>query len=117
MTRNQVRNIFLSAFVLVSVLIAAASLPAAAQDSDQPYPTMAPVEQYLMDRDAEIALARNAAPDAISPAAAILRPPSPMMHRSASWPVPATKPQSKEKPAGSAGSDAAGWPCSITHNF
>src|SRR5271168_34688 len=62
MTRNQIHSIFLSA--LVSALIA--SRPATAQDPNQPYPTMVPVEQYLMDRDAEIALARSAAPDAIS---------------------------------------------------
>lgn len=36
------------------------------------YPKMAPVEQYLMDRDAEIALARSAAPDAISHDATVL---------------------------------------------
>jgi hypothetical protein len=33
---------------------------------------MAPVEQYLMDRNAEIALARSAAPDAISREATVL---------------------------------------------
>jgi hypothetical protein len=72
MTRNQIHSIFLSAFVLVSALIAAVCLPAAAQGIDQPYPTMAPVEQYLMDRDAEIALARSAAPDAISHDASVI---------------------------------------------
>ena len=37
------------------------------------YPTMAPLEQYLMaDRNAEIALARSAAPEAISREASIL---------------------------------------------
>ena len=37
------------------------------------YPSMAPLDQYLMpDRDAEIALARSAAPDAISGEAKIL---------------------------------------------
>ena len=53
--------------------------PVAAQDGAQknqdvkpPYATMAPLEQYLMDRDAEIALARSAAPDAISHDATIL---------------------------------------------
>ncbi|MFZ0899314.1 MAG: hypothetical protein WA239_03700 [Candidatus Sulfotelmatobacter sp.] len=70
MTRNQIHSIFLSAFVLVAVLIA--TRPAAAQDPQQPYPTMAPVEQYLMDRDAEIALARSAAPDAISHDASVI---------------------------------------------
>jgi hypothetical protein len=36
------------------------------------YPNMAPVEQYLMDRTAEIALARNAAPESISGDASVL---------------------------------------------
>jgi hypothetical protein len=43
MTRNQIHSIFLSAFVLVAALIA--TRPAAAQDAQQPYPTMTPVEQ------------------------------------------------------------------------
>jgi len=33
---------------------------------------MTPIEQYLMDRDAEIALARSAAPDAISHDASVI---------------------------------------------
>jgi hypothetical protein len=70
MTRNHIHSIFLSAFALVAALIA--TRPAAAQDAKQPYPTMAPVEQYLMDRDAEIALARSAAPDAISHDASVI---------------------------------------------
>jgi hypothetical protein len=37
-----------------------------------PYPQMAPIEQYLMDRTAEIALARSAAPESISRDATIL---------------------------------------------
>jgi len=38
-----------------------------AQDAKAPYPSMAPVEQYLMeDRNSEIALARSAAPESIS---------------------------------------------------
>jgi hypothetical protein len=72
MTRNQMQSNFQNAFVLVFALIAAAALPAAAQDANQTYPTMAPVEQYLMDRDAEIALARSAAPDAISHDASVI---------------------------------------------
>src|ERR1700693_2300643 len=70
MNRNQIHSFFLSAFVLVAALIA--TRPAAAQDPKQPYPTMAPIELYLMDRDAEIALARSAAPDAISHDASII---------------------------------------------
>ena len=74
MTRNQVHSIFLSAFAIavVSALIATTALPAAAQDSANLYSKMAPLEQYLMDRDAEIALARSAAPDAISHDASVV---------------------------------------------
>lgn len=43
-----------------------------AQSSKTMYPKMAPVEQYLMDRDAEIVLARSAAPEAISRDATVL---------------------------------------------
>jgi hypothetical protein len=44
-----------------------------AQDGKTKYPSMAPLEQYLMpNRDAEIALARSAAPEAISRDAKIL---------------------------------------------
>ena len=72
MNRNQLRGILLRVCSIVVALIAASSLPAAPQDVKQPYPTMAPVEQYLMDRDAEIALARSAAPDAISHDASVI---------------------------------------------
>jgi hypothetical protein len=51
MTRNQIRITLLSGFALVAALIA--SRPVAAQDAKQPYPNMAPIDQYLMDRDAE----------------------------------------------------------------
>src|SRR5208282_941332 len=70
MTRNQVCSTLLSGFALVAALIA--SRPVAAQDAKQPYPNMAPIEQYLMDRDAEIALARTAAPDSVSRDAEVL---------------------------------------------
>lgn len=43
------------------------------QDAKAPYPTMAPIEQYLMaDRNAEIALARSAAPESVSGDAEVL---------------------------------------------
>lgn len=46
---------------------------ATAQDAKAPYPSMAPVDQYLMeDRGSEIALARSAAPDSISRDAEVL---------------------------------------------
>ena len=46
--------------------------PTEAQDKS-PYPSMAPLDQYLMtDRDAEIALARSAAPKSISDDATVM---------------------------------------------
>jgi hypothetical protein len=74
MNRSRVSRIFVktSAVALVVVAVWTAPRPAAAQDAKATYPTMAPVEQYLMDRDAEIALARSAAPDAISKDASVM---------------------------------------------
>jgi hypothetical protein len=46
-------------------------VPNAAAQSD-PYPKMAPLDQYLMGKNAEIQLARSAAPDSISRNATIL---------------------------------------------
>ena len=45
---------------------------AQAARSTFPYPKMLPLEQYLMDRNAEIALARSAAPPAIANQAEVL---------------------------------------------
>lgn len=67
--RRLVSAAFLSLAILglVPIESAQAQAPAAA------YPTMAPLDQYLMaDRNAEIALARSAAPEAISSEAKIL---------------------------------------------
>ena len=61
--------------VLVAVFGAAWPIQAQdtkAQDTNSPYPSMAPIEQYRMDRDAEIAMARTAAPPSISRDAEIL---------------------------------------------
>jgi hypothetical protein len=57
---------------LALLLVLAASCQARSQDAATPYPTMAPVDQYLMDRTAEIALARTAAPPSISRDAEVL---------------------------------------------
>ncbi len=57
--------------VVLGVLLSVAGA-AAAQSAKTPYPKMAPVEQYMMDRDAEIALARSAAPESISRDADVL---------------------------------------------
>lgn len=61
----------------VALLVLALSLLSArgirAQQSPAQYPTMAPLEEYFMpDRNAEIALARSAAPEAISLDATVL---------------------------------------------
>ena len=57
------------------LLALAPFIPAAAraQGAPAPYPERAPIDQYLIaDRDAEIALARSAAPEAISRDATVL---------------------------------------------
>lgn len=63
------RNISLLAITFIALV--AASLPANADQ--QPYSKMAPIERYLMaNRNAEIALARSAAPPTISNHATVL---------------------------------------------
>ena len=62
--------IAITSFALLIVL--GTTYHAMAQDAAKPYPSMAPIEQYLMDRTAEIALARSAAPESISRDATIL---------------------------------------------
>src|SRR5229473_6334315 len=71
MNRKMVRTITLGTFALVAVLCAAR--PGRAADPKTPYPSMAPLDQYLIaDRDAEIALAQTAAPESISRDATVL---------------------------------------------
>jgi len=70
MNRRIVRTIAVGSLVLVVVLITA--WQALAQDAKAQYPSMAPLDQYLMDRNAEIAMARSAAPGAISRDADVL---------------------------------------------
>jgi hypothetical protein len=62
--------IALGTFALVVLL--AAAWQARAQDVEALYPRMAPVDQYLMERNGEIALARSAAPESISRDAEVL---------------------------------------------
>jgi hypothetical protein len=70
MKRKIVRTIALRSFA-VAVALGAAWL-ALAQDAKAPYPTMAPLDQYLIERNAEITLARSAAPESISRDAEVL---------------------------------------------
>src|SRR5580704_3599359 len=71
MNRIILRAMTLGSFALVVFLCAAWQVQA--QDAKTPYPSMAPLEQYLIsDRNAEIALARSAAPESISRDAEVL---------------------------------------------
>jgi hypothetical protein len=64
MNRRIVNTIATCSFALV--IVVGATWQIRAQDPKTPYPTMAPIGEYLMDRSAEIALARSAAPKDIS---------------------------------------------------
>ena len=70
MRKKKVHALTIKSFVLLVVL--GTAYQAMAQDAATPYPKMAPIEQYLMDRTAEIALARSAAPESISGDAEVL---------------------------------------------
>ena len=70
MRRKTVTTITLT-FVLVAILCAVRQ--ARTQDAKTPYPSMAPLDEYLIaDRNAEIALARSAAPPSVSGDATVL---------------------------------------------
>src|SRR5580704_4772145 len=69
------RKRFTAGALLIFALIFAIVTPGHVQGQDKkdPYPSMAPLDQYLIaDRNAEIALARSAAPEAISRDADVL---------------------------------------------
>lgn len=67
---NFFKALAISCCALVATL--GASRPTFPQDTKTPYPNMAPVEQYLMERNAEIALARSGAPESISANAEVM---------------------------------------------
>ena len=70
MGQRKLKIIALGSSVLVVALAAISQMQA---QSKTPYPSMAPLDRYLMpDRNAEIALARSAAPDSISHDARVL---------------------------------------------
>jgi hypothetical protein len=64
MQRKILRTIALGTFALVVAFGVAGQ--AQTQDAKATYPKMAPLDQYLMERDAEIAMAQSAAPESIS---------------------------------------------------
>jgi hypothetical protein len=62
---------FAASGIVLAIMLGAAH--AAAQDAKTKYPSMAPLDQYLIeDRNSEIALARSAAPESISRDAGVL---------------------------------------------
>ena len=71
MKQKPLRTIALTSLALVVML--AAAWQAQAQAAKAPYPSMAPLDQYLMERNAEITLARSAAPESISQDAEVIR--------------------------------------------
>src|SRR5271166_4154731 len=63
----------ITVLVLVTAVVLSAAWAQQAQDAKALYPSMAPIEQYLMaNRNAEIALAQSAAPESISRDAEVL---------------------------------------------
>ncbi len=57
----------------ITIIVAVAAFVALARPAGNPYPEMAPLNRYLMaDRDAEIALARSAAPKSIADSAEVM---------------------------------------------
>lgn len=68
---SPVNSAFLHSALMIAAALAAAVV-AQAQDVKEPYPSMAPLDQYLMERAAEMALAQSAAPDSISQNAEVL---------------------------------------------
>src|ERR1700687_5253519 len=64
MKRNRFRAVASLSFTLILLL---GAWQMQAQDAKTPYPSMAPLDQYLIaDRNAEVGLARTAAPPSIS---------------------------------------------------
>lgn len=70
MKPKTLRMIAVKGFAMLVVL--GVTLQAQAQESKLPYPSMAPLDQYLTERNAEIALARGAAPPSISQDAEVM---------------------------------------------
>ena len=64
-----------SVTIFVFVFLALAALPGGiqrARAAADPYPAMAPLDEYLMSKDAEIALARSAAPASVADGATVM---------------------------------------------
>jgi len=69
----QKEHITITALVLVVLMLSSGQVCLRAQSEKTPYPTMAPLAQYLIaDEKAEIALARSAAPASVSSGAEVM---------------------------------------------
>src|SRR5690349_6974041 len=69
---NREKHNIVGSLLFALTFIGAALGQAPAQDAKTPHSSIAPIEQYLMDREAEIALARTAAPESVSRDATVL---------------------------------------------
>ncbi len=58
--------------LFAAIVILSGAVQGRGEAAETPYPKMAPLPQYLMARDAEVAMARSAAPEAISRDAEVL---------------------------------------------
>ena len=71
MRENKAGSIVIKTLVLL-VVLGGMAYQAMAQDATTAYSKMAPIDEYLMEKNAEIQLARSAAPDSISRDATVL---------------------------------------------
>ena len=63
---NAKKGAAVAAWICVLMIVCASPGETQAQDDKDKYPTMAPFDRYMMERDAEIALARTAVPEDIA---------------------------------------------------
>ena len=68
----QKNNVEMIALAFVVLVFFSGAVPARAQANNNPYPTMAPLSEYLIPESSEIALARSAAPNSISGSAEVM---------------------------------------------
>lgn len=72
MKEQKIALIVASVFAVIFGFVLGRELKAQVSKDDGAYAAMAPIEQYLMDRDAEIMLARSGAPESISRDATVM---------------------------------------------
>jgi hypothetical protein len=65
------KNVMILALVSLALVVLSGVIREARAQAD-PYPNMAPLQEYLMPKDAEIALARSAAPPSIADSATVM---------------------------------------------